>query len=55
MKVYRIIAYAEPRNGLKRDEAIVRASDHNNAISIGWKLFPEYHQIAAFEAEGEVR
>lgn len=49
MKKWRIIAYAE--EGLPRREASVIAATHELAIWQGFNIFPEYHEVGAFEEE----
>ena len=49
MKKYDIIAYAE--EGLPRKETIITAKDHDEAMNKAWRLFPEYHEVGAYEIE----
>lgn len=54
MKKWQIIAYPECDEGyLPRQEAIVEAQTHSAAIRKGFKLFPEYHEVGAYEIEEE--
>ena len=51
MKKWCIVAY--PEEGLPRREATVVASTHELAIWQGFNIFPEYHEIGAYEMEEE--
>lgn len=52
MKKYVIVAYPEcDEDHLPRQEKIVEARDSEEALYKGWRLFPEYHQVGAFEVE----
>ena len=52
MKKWQIVAYAECDEGyLPRKEAIVYADTHAEAERKGWRMFPEYHELGAFEME----
>ena len=52
MKRWIIVAYPECDEGyLPRKEAEVYAETHREAESKGWRLFPEYHEIGAYEIE----
>lgn len=52
MKKWQIVAYAEHDEGyLPRKEAIVYADTHAEAERKGWRMFPEYHELGAFEVE----
>lgn len=52
LKVFHIIAYAECDEGyLPRKETTVMAIDHKDAMRQAWRLFPEYHEVGAFEKE----
>ena len=54
MKKWTIVAYPEFDEGnLPRKEAIVYAETHGAAIRKGFRLFPEYHEIGAYEIEKE--
>jgi hypothetical protein len=48
---WKIIAYADPEDGLKRKEKTVKAPDHDAAMRIAWCEFPEYHEIGAYEVK----
>lgn len=53
-KRWLIVAYPE-RDGnysLPRKEKIVYAKSRGEAEAIGWREFPEYHEIGVYEAEG---
>lgn len=52
LKVFHIIAYAECDEGyLPRKETTVLAIDHKDAMRQAWRIFPEYHEVGAFEKE----
>lgn len=52
MKKWQIVAYAECDEGyLPRKEATVYAETHGEAERKGFAMFPEYHEIGAFEIE----
>lgn len=52
MKKYVIVAYPECDEGcLPRQEKIIYARDSEEALYKGWREFPEYHQVGAFEVE----
>ena len=51
MKKWLIVAYAE--EGLPRREATVDAGTHELAVWQGFNIFPEYHEIGAYEVEEE--
>lgn len=48
MPKWTIVAYADTEYGLPKREKVVEAKDRNEAINIGWKEFPEYHEIGAY-------
>ena len=53
MKKWQIVAYAECDEGyLPRKEAVVYAETHREAETKGFRMFPEYHEVGAFEIEG---
>ena len=35
--------------GLKPQEKIIEAKDHEEAMRVAWREYPEYHQIGAYE------
>ena len=47
MKKYVIVAY--PEDGMPRREKVVSARTKDEAESMGWRLFPEYHEIGVYE------
>lgn len=52
MKKWQIVAYAEHEEGyLPRKETVVEASTYELAIWQGYNIFPEYHEVGAFEIE----
>lgn len=52
MKRWTIVAYPECDEGyLPRQEREVYAKDWDEAISKAWDLWPEYHQVGAYEVE----
>ena len=48
-KKWTIVAY--PEEGLPRREATVVAETHELAIWQGFNIFPEYHEIGAYEKD----
>lgn len=54
MKKYRVIAYPdEDGYPTQRQETTIEAENHEQAEKIAFRLFPEYHEVGAFELEGE--
>lgn len=54
MKKWTIVAYPECDEGyLPRKETVVYAETHREAESKGFRLFPEYHEVGAYEMEEE--
>ena len=53
MKKFVIIAYAEVDGNyyLPRKRAEIYAANHAEAERRAWDMFPEYHEIGAFEVE----
>jgi hypothetical protein len=52
MAKYEIVAYPD-EEGNKRQEAVIEARDYNDAINKAWKMFPEHHEVGAYEMKGE--
>lgn len=50
MKKYRVIAYPD-EDGYPRRESIIEAENHEQAERMAFRLFPEYHEVGAFEME----
>jgi hypothetical protein len=51
-KKWTIVAYPECDEGyLPRKEQIIYANDHDEAMRIAWRTFPEYHEVGAYEME----
>ena len=48
MSKWLIIAFADEENGLPRQKQIVEAPDKQTAEKMGWKIFPEYHEIGVY-------
>ena len=48
MKKYTIVAYPD-EDGYPRKETTVFAENQEKAKALGWRLFPEYHEVGAFE------
>lgn len=46
---YTVIAYAE--GGLPRKEVTITARNKDEAWSKAWRMFPEYHEVGAYEVE----
>lgn len=54
MKRWTIVAYPECDEGyLPRQERKIYAKDWDEAIDKAWGLFPEYHEVGAYEVEEE--
>jgi hypothetical protein len=51
MKKYNVIAYAD-EDGYPRQTAIIEAENQDEAQDKAWKLFPEYHEVGAWEMKG---
>ena len=52
MKRWTIVAYPECDEGyLSRQEKEISAKNWDEAIRIAYRLFPEYHEIGAYEVE----
>lgn len=52
-KKWTIVAYPEfDEGGLPRKEQVIYAEDHDEAMKIAWRTFPEYHEVGAYEMEG---
>ena len=50
MKKWKIVAYPECDEGyLPKKKAFVYAKDWDEAMDKGWRMFPEYHEVGAFE------
>ena len=51
-KKWTIVAYPERDEGyLPRKEEIVYAENHDEAMRIAWRVFPEYHEVGAYEMD----
>ena len=50
-KKYEVIAYGDYERGLKRKEAIIVASDEEDAWIQAWKMFCEYKEIMVSEVK----
>lgn len=54
MKKWLIVAYPEYAGGyLPRQEKEIYAETHAEAERIGFRLFPQYHEVGAYEVEEE--
>lgn len=52
MKRWTIVAYPECDEGyLPRQKREVYAKDWGEAIDKAWRLWPEYHEVGAYEIE----
>lgn len=51
MKKYRVIAYPDEDGYYPRKEATILAENHEQAERMAFRLFPEYHEVGAFEME----
>ena len=50
VKKYDVIAYPD-EDGYPRKETTISAENQQQAESIAWRLFPEYHEIGVYEIE----
>lgn len=51
-KKWTIVAYPECDEGyLPRKEQIIYADNHDEAMRIAWRSFPEYHEVGAYEMD----
>lgn len=48
MKKYTVVAYPD-EDGYPKKETTIEAKDEQQAQSIAWRLFPEYHEVGVFE------
>lgn len=50
MAKWKIVAYPdEEDSSMGRKEKIIEANGRYEAMDIGYKLFPEYHELGAYE------
>jgi hypothetical protein len=49
MAKFEIIAYADWEYGLKKKTKIITAKDEEEAWTIAWKTFPEYHELGVYQ------
>ena len=52
MKKYRVIAYADEEGNTKQ-RGVVEAENHAEAQRKAWEMFPEHHEVGAFEIKEE--
>ena len=51
-KKWTIVAYPECDEGyLPRKEQIIYAINHDEAMRIAWRTFPEYHEVGAYKMD----
>lgn len=50
MKKYTIVAYPD-EDGYPRKETTIFAENQEQAQEKAWHLFPEYHEVGAFETQ----
>ena len=48
MKKYEIIGYPDEEGNTKKS-AIIEARSYDEAIDKAWRMFPEHHEVNAFE------
>lgn len=48
-KKFLIKAYPDIESNLKGEEQYVWVSCYKEAIEYAWSIFPEYHEVAAFD------
>lgn len=51
MKKYIVVAYEDEENKLPKQSKTIEAESELRARIVGWKMFPEYHEIGVFEVE----
>lgn len=52
MAKWKIVAYPDEENhSMGRKEKIVEVAGRDEAMDIGYKLFPEYHELGAYEVK----
>lgn len=49
MSKWKIVAYANAEYGLPKKEKVIEAKNHDEAMKIAWKEFPEYDEVGAFK------
>lgn len=48
MKKFTVVAYPD-EDGYPRKETTIEAKDAEQAKSVAWRMFPEYHEVGVFE------
>jgi hypothetical protein len=51
MPKFKIVAYGDADYGMMKREKEVIAISREDAMAIGWREFPEYHEIGVYEVE----
>ena len=50
MAKWRIVAYPDEENyTMGRKEKVILAENHDEAMRIAWREFPEYHEVGAYK------
>ena len=51
MNKYKVVAYADPEEGLSKKTSLAFAETREEAMAQAWKIFPEYHEVNVFLIE----
>lgn len=52
MAKWKIVAYPDEENrSVGKKEIVIEANGRYEAMDIGYKLFPEYHELGAYEVK----
>lgn len=52
MSKWTIVAYPDEENySMGKRSKTIEAKDHDEAMRIAWREFPEYHEVGAFKEE----
>ena len=54
MAKWEIVAYPD-EEGNKRQETTIEADNYDKAISMAWRIFPEHHEVGAYELKEGVK
>ena len=51
MPKFRVVAFGDSEYGMLKKEKVIEASNREEAVRIGWREFPEYHEVGVYEVE----
>ena len=51
MPKFKIVAFSDAEYGMMKREKVIEASSREDAVRLGWREFPEYHEIGVYEEE----